>query len=159
MGFVTKLTSILGSGIVDTVADVADRFIQSPDEKAEFKLDIEKVMQQRDSEIEQTIRSELQAKERIIVAEMSQGDNYTKRARPTLVYFGLVMIALNYFVVPIIQLFMDELVDPFILPLEFWIAWGGAVSIYSVGRSMEKRGVRNTFTTAVNGRKPYSFFD
>ena len=76
-GLVSKLTGIIGNGLIESVGDIADRFIQTPDEKAQFKVELERVLQQRDSEVEQTIRAELQAKERIIVAEMSQGDNYT----------------------------------------------------------------------------------
>ena len=158
-GFVGQLVGMLGGGIVDTIGNVADKFIQTPDEKAAFKVEIEKVLQKRDSEIEQTIRAELQAKEKIIVAEMTQGDNYTKRARPTLIYFGLVVIAFNYCLVPVIQLLMTVDVVPFDLPAEFWMAWGGAVSVYSVGRSMEKRGGRNRFTQAAVGSKNTGLFD
>ena len=100
----------------------------------------------RESEIEQTIRKNLEAKERIIVAELQQGDSYTKKARPTVVYFCLIMIALNYFLLPaglLISGNSDMLVNCakkttaenvieescnretlFPLPEEFWVAWG-----------------------------------
>ncbi len=158
-GFATKLSSILSGGLVQSVGDIADKFIQTPDEKAAFKVALEKVLQLRDSEVEQTIRAELQAKERIIVAEMAQGDNYTKRARPTVVYFGLGVIAFNYCLVPLMQLLTNVTVAPFALPAEFWLAWGGCVSIYNIGRSMEKRGNRNRFTEKVMGHKPVGLLD
>jgi hypothetical protein len=158
-GFVDKLTGFLGGGLVESVSGVADRFIQTDDEKAAFKVEMEKVLQQRDSEIEQTSRKELSAKASIIVAEMNQGDNYTKRARPTVVYFGLAVIFFNYCFVPLIQVISEEVIAPFALPTEFWLAWGGTVNVYSVGRSMEKRGSRNKFTQAVVGDKPLSLLD
>jgi len=158
-GFVSKLTGIFSGGILDSIGSVADRFIQTDDEKSAFKLEVEKVLQKRESEVEQTIRTELKAKENIIVAEMAQGDKYTKRARPTLIYFGLLVIFFNYCFVPVIQLLMSVAVEPFILPGEFWLAWGGAVSVYSVGRSVEKRGTRNKFTQAVVGSKDSGLFD
>lgn len=158
-GFVEKIAGFFGGGLIDSISDVADTFIQTADEKASFKVAMEKVLQQRDSEIEQTIRAELQAKEKIIVAEMTQGDNYTKRARPTLIYFGLVVIAFNYCLVPLLQVLLATTVAPFPLPAEFWLAWGGAVSVYSVGRSMEKRGSRNRFTQGAVGSQATSLFD
>lgn len=159
MSLVAKLTSFMGGGLVQSISNVADKFITTDDEKNAFMVEMEQVLQKRDSEIEQTIRAELNAKERIIVAEMSQGDNYTKRARPTVVYAGLVIIAFNYCVVPTLQSLLGAEVDPFMLPAEFWMAWGGCVGIWTIGRSVEKRGNRNAVTQTVTGNKPVSLFD
>lgn len=158
-GFASKLGGLLSGGLVETVGNIADKFIQTPDEKAKFKVDLERVLQQRDSEVEQTIRTELQAKERIIVAEMAQGDNYTKRARPTVIYMGLGIIAFNYCLVPLAQSLYGVEVKAFELPAEFWLAWGGCVGVYSLGRSMEKRGNRNRFSASVTGSKPIGLLD
>jgi len=158
-GLMGKLTSLMSRGLLDSVGNIADKFIQTPDEKAAFKVELEKVLQQRDKEVEQTIRAELQAKERIIVAEMAQGDNYTKRARPTVIYFGLAIIAFNYCLIPLVQLATDMTVEAFTLPAEFWLAWGGCVGVYNIGRSMEKRGNRNKLTQAAVGSKPLNLLD
>lgn len=149
--FAAKLTSLMGSGLVESAAQVADRFIQTTDEKAKFKLEFEKLLQQRDGELEQTVRAELGAKERIMVAELQQSDRYTKRARPTVIYMGLFIIAFNYCLVPLLQYFGGNEAAPFLLPAEFWLAWGGAVSIYSVGRTMEKSGATNRFSKIAAG--------
>lgn len=159
MSFVSKLTGFMGGGLVESIGNVADKFITTDDERNKFKVEMQQVLQKRDSEIEQTLRSELEAKERIIVAEMSQGDNYTKRARPTVVYAGLAIIAFNYCVVPALQSLFAVEVSPFMLPQEFWVAWGGCVGIWSIARSVEKRGNNNTVTKAVTGTKPVSLFD
>ena len=104
MSWFSKLFAGGAGEVIDKVGNTIDRFHLSGEEKQAFKLELQRALMQRESEIEQTIRKNLEAKERILVAELQQGDTYTKRARPTVVYFGLVMIALNYFVLPALLL-------------------------------------------------------
>lgn len=157
------LSKVFSSGIgavVDSIAGAADTFIQTPDEKAKYKIDVEKLLQKRDSEIEQTIRAELKVKQEILVAELQQGDSYTKRARPTVVYAGLVFIGINYVLFPILSraasffgvegIEAGPLAD---LPTAFWTAWGGICATWSIGRSVEKRGVRHPVIGAITGSK------
>ena len=116
------MTKIFAGGVgkvIGQVGGLIDQFKLSPDEKQKFKLEMESLLQKPDSEIEQTIRAELGAKERALVAELAQGDNYTKRARPTVVYAGLIFIFYNYCVVPTIQSLTDAAVVAFALPTEF----------------------------------------
>lgn len=146
-----------GAGtIIEKVSDTIDQFHLSGEEKQQFKIQLQTLMQARDSEIEQTMRKNLEARERILVAELQQGDTYTKRARPTVVYFGLVMIALNYFFVPLISQLTGGEAQTFPLPGEFWAAWGGIVATWAIGRSFEKRGARNKTTQHITGTKPIS---
>lgn len=153
-GWLGKIFSSGAGSLVESVGGVIDKFHTSKEEKAQLKIELEKVLQQRDSELEETIRAELGAKERIIVAELQQGDNYTKRARPTVIYMGLAFIAFNYCLAPLLQTFMQLEVQPFDLPVGFWAAWGGIVGSYSIGRSMEKRGVGGKITELATGRNP-----
>jgi hypothetical protein len=152
MSFISK---ILGGGakqVLDGVDALIGRFKASPEEKQAFKLELEKLLQQRDAEIEETIRAELQAKERVLVAELQQGDSYTKRARPTVVYAGLVFIFFNYVLVPTVQSFAPDVpIKPFDLPTEFWAAWGGIVATWSIGRSAEKRGAKSKTISLITG--------
>ena len=78
MSWLTKILSSSVGSVVNQVGDVVDRFHLSGEEKQKFKLEMEALLQKRSSEIEATIRSELQAKERVLVAELTQGDKYTK---------------------------------------------------------------------------------
>lgn len=151
MSWFTDLFSGGASSIVSSVGDVVDRFVQTDDEKAKLKLALEQELTKKFQAVEESARTSLQARERILVAELQQGDTYTKRARPTVVYFGLVMIALNYFVVPLITQLALGKAEPFPLPGEFWAAWGGIVGTWAIGRSFEKRGVNNQITRAVTG--------
>jgi hypothetical protein len=153
LGFLGK---IFGGGIEEVIGgigDVVDNFHTSGEEKAAAMLEIEKLLQADRMKLQDSIQAELQAKERVIVAELQQGDNYTKRARPTVVYAGLGFIFFNYVIAP---LFLPEQAA-LQLPVEFWAAWGGIVGTWSIGRSFEKKGVVNKTTSVVTGSK--SLFD
>lgn len=155
------LQTILSGGIGDVIGkagDIVDEFHLSGEEKQKFKLKLESLLQKRDSEVEATIRTELQAKERVLVAELNQSDNYTKRARPTVVYAGLLFIVLNYSLVPLIQIFTHLPVAPFQLPFEFWAGWSGIVTTWVIGRSAEKRGTRSKLASLITGNKTSSIF-
>jgi hypothetical protein len=108
--------------------------------------------------------TELQAKRDVIVEELRQSDNYTKRARPTVIYVGIGAIVFNHCIVPLIttitktiaqlqniQLAID--LQPFNLPDGFWYAWGGLVCTYVIGRSAEKRGVQGKVIEMITGNK------
>lgn len=157
MSWFSQLFSGSSVSLVESIGQVADRFIETPDEKARFTMALEALLQKRDSEIEQTIRTELAAKERMLVAELTQGDNYTKRARPTVVYAGLLFIGLNYVLLPLLLSYgLVKTIPEVALPSEFWLAWGGICSSWVIGRSMEKRGLRHPLITAATGTQPTS---
>ena len=99
-----------------------------------------------------------------MVAELNQGDNYTKRARPTVVYAGLAFIFLNYCVVPGVQYLRGKaeahceqsapecvVAAGIQLPPEFWWAWAGIVGTWSIGRSFEKTSAGNRITNMITG--------
>jgi len=138
------LSSLFGGGdIVSGIAKIADDFNFSGEEKAEFKMQMNDLIVKRENKIQEAIMAELGAKERIIVAEMAQKDNFTKRARPTVVYAGLSFIAINHVIAPWASHFAGITVPLIEMPTEFWLAWGGIVATWSVGRSMEKMGASN----------------
>lgn len=147
MGFIGNILSGGLGSVIGKVGAVVDGLHLSGEEKQNFKLQMESLLQQRDAEVEETIRTELGAKERVLVAELQQGDSYTKRARPTVVYAGLVFIFVNYTIAPLLGLGALE------LPAEFWVAWGGIVATWSIGRSAEKRGTRNKLISTITGSK------
>lgn len=132
---------------IGSVADFAKSLVDRifpPNANPEEKLRAEMQMQQMLEDRENTV---VQAKAAVMTAEMNQDDAYTKRGRPTIIYAGLVFIGLVHVAFPIIAwvwqmakggtVTMPDLA----LPAEFWMAWGGAVSIYILGRSNEKGGI------------------
>lgn len=159
MSFLKKLTDIATGGLGSAVKEVAGKYFSSKEKQAEFDRDINRLIAQRNSDIEQSFRTELTAKQNVMVAELQQGDNYTKRARPTVIYTGLFVIVFNYVIVPLIKDLNGLKVDPYALPIEFWVAWGGTVGVYNLGRSMEKRGIQNKFTQMVTGSNKLSLLE
>jgi len=156
------LSKILGSGVGSVVTEaggVIDKFHLSGEERQKFKMELEALLQKQNSEIEETIRTELRAKERVLVAELAQGDSYTKRARPTVVYAGLAFIFFNYCIIPAIQSLAGVRVEPFHLPTEFWAGWSGIVATWTIGRTMEKRGARSRLTSIITGSRPSRLLD
>ena len=133
------ITSLVG-GLIGPASKIIDDLHTSGEEKLAARQAMEQLIQQREAQVEETIRTELEAKQAIIVAELNQSDNFTKRARPSVVYFGISAIAFNYCVAPAVGW------GSFPLPQEFWIGWSGIVSCYSIGRSAEKRGTRDKLT-------------
>jgi hypothetical protein len=151
MNWLSKIFGVGFGQVLGGVDKLIGRFKASPEEKQAFMVEFEKLLQQRDSEVEETIRTELGAKERVLIAELQQGDTYTKRARPSVVYVGLFFIFINYCLVPIVQSFSGIPISAFELPTEFWVAWGGIVSTWVIGRSAEKRGSRGGTVSTITG--------
>lgn len=160
------LSNLLGGGAVKMgqgIADIFDQFKLTDDEKLAGQLEMETLLQKRDSEIEGTIQKELDTAARVIEAEMNQDDNYTKRARPTVIYTGLLMFFLNSVVLPKLAILAAFIADPKAqeiviaamqpveIPSAFIVAWGSVVAIYSGGRTLEKRGARNAAAQAMTG--------
>ena len=140
MSWISDMITGSASGLIEGVANAADKFITTSDEKQEFKLKVAALQQARDEQLEQSLRKDLDTKAKIIVAEMQQGDIFTKRARPMVVYVGLGVIVINYCIAPILFALTGAKLPVLNLPFEFWTAWGGITATWSVGRTFEKRG-------------------
>jgi len=124
-------------------------------EKAAAALEIQGLIEDRDSQLAGMSRD-------IIVAELQQGDRYTKRLRPSVGYVGLFVIVFNYVVVPFInQCYqwwatvhangMVFALAPIDLPDRFWEAWAVIMSVYGLGRTAEKLGARNKVVDMITG--------
>ena len=148
MSFLGDIFGGGAKGLLDGISGIIDGVTTTDEEKDAAKLRIRQLIHTEKIEVEKTIRRELEAKERILIAELQQSDGYTKRARPSIVYAGL-LIALGSAVAKM----LGSDIDPAqLVPVEFWWAWGGVTGTWVVGRSMEKRGVSNGFTKKVTGK-------
>ena len=67
------------------------------DSQSSFKLDLQRLINDREKQIHDTYKQEINASKEVIVAELQQSDNFTKRARPTVIYAGLLFILLEMF--------------------------------------------------------------
>ena len=153
MSWATKLLGDTAGGLITGLGDVVDKFVTTPDEKQKIMLELEKQVTTKFSELEQTHRAELQAKERVLVAELTQEDKYTKRARPSVVYTGLFVVVCNYVFIPVLTQAFGIVYQPIELPAGFWGAWGGLVATWTIGRSFEKVGIQSKTTSVITGSK------
>lgn len=136
------LEKVIGTSVgslLDGVGQLVDRFVTTDEEKAKFRLELEKLGRQRERELTDLLTAEMQARERVVVAELAQGDTFTKRARPSVVYVGLATIVINYVVLPWLAYFTNGDYPTIQLPEQFWLAWGGIVTTWVIGRTAEKR--------------------
>ncbi|KKK80638.1 hypothetical protein LCGC14_2821490 [marine sediment metagenome] len=156
LGAVTSPLDFVGKAV-----GLADKFIRTPDEKAEYERDMLELVQARDTEIEQTLRTEIQAKERILVAELQQGDKFTKRARPSLVYMGLLFALVETIVRTVLMLRGQSMPEGMttVVPPQFWAAWTGVTGAWVIGRSAERRGSQNRVVAALTGSARSSILD
>ena len=148
---INAVTSPLG--LAKELAGIAGKLFGSPEKQHEFELAAAEMIQARDSEIEETLRAEMQAKERVIVAELQQGDKFTKRARPSLVYVGLLLALLEVILRIVLILQGKGMPEGLttVVPPQFWAAWTGVTGTWVIGRSVERRGVKNRIVSAITG--------
>jgi hypothetical protein len=141
--------------VADLAKGLVDRFLpakMSEGEKAAAQIQIEKMLERRETALIDMQRS-------VMRAEMEQGDNYTKRARPTIVYFGLAAIGLVHVLLPMLAWIVLTVkgapieLPEITLPGEFWTTWGGVCSIWIIGRSAEKRGNSSRMLSLITGAK------
>lgn len=135
-------------------SDIISKFKADPTKKEEIKGELEKINLEIRSKTEDHITEEIKGRVDIIKAEMAQGDKFTKRARPMIIYAGLFFTFWNYVLPSILIYFGQPTPQPIQLPAEFWEAWKVVVSVWSVGRTLEKVGINNKITRVVTGSDP-----
>ena len=149
MSFISNILGGGAKGILDGIGGIIDEVTTTDEERMAAKLKVQELLHKENEQVEMTFRRELEAKERILVAELQQSDGYTKRARPSIVYTGLLIALASA-----TSKFLGSDVDPSTLvPVEFWFAWGGVTGTWVVGRTMEKRGISNGLTRKITGSK------
>lgn len=127
------LKKLLGGafgGFLQQGADIADRFIVSPEERAQFRQADKERTAALQLEIEATVQERYRAVRDIIVAEMKHGSAYAKNARPSVVYAGLAM-----FVGATVASGFGIEVE---IPEQFTYTWGAICSAWVIARSTER---------------------
>ncbi len=138
--------------VADFAKSLVDRFLpksMTAAEKAEKQIQLQAVLERRENTV-------VEAKKSIMIAEVQQGDNFTKRARPSIVYFGLFAIGLVHVIFPIVAWIVlattgetATQMPKISLPPQFWATWGGVCSIWIIGRSVEKKGSENKLVNKI----------
>ncbi|MCK5168416.1 MAG: hypothetical protein KAQ75_00945 [Bacteroidales bacterium] len=174
---ISEFISGAGTNLIDSLSDAVDEFVTTKEEKEKLKQELlriqgeqqqnqrsfivrmEELTQEREKEVEETIRMELDAKKEILMAELNQDDRFTKRARPTVVYVGLIFIllellGLRHIIMTYLKVDAEIIANSDQIFKIFLGVWGSVLGVYSIGRSVEKRGTRNSWTSVITGNKP-----
>jgi len=154
MSWISDIINGISGGTIEGIGNTIKQFVTTDADRMKLQQEMEKIILEGNTQLEETLRTELGAKERILVAELQQGDNYTKRARPTVVYVGIGAIIYNYCIAPSVGFFTSSSIIDLPLPTEFWLAWGGIVSTWSIGRSFERTSNKvNKVSSLITGSK------
>lgn len=164
--------NVLPGGIgalVEQAGRIAEQFALGDADRKRLQLQLGALVEQHDSNVQQGADAAIDTRQKLIVSEMQQGDGYTRRARPSVVYAGLLFIFLNYVVIPgvgyltgaasvqcdnAVKTATCEVKGGLPLPREFWWAWGGIVGTWSIGRSYEKARGANRVSSLITGSTP-----
>jgi hypothetical protein len=136
------LDKIIGGGIgsiLEGASSVIDSLQAGKLNKQEAVKQLTEIADREKSRMHDEAVAEIGAKERILVAELQQGDAFTKRARPFVVYSGpLIVIAevVMRYIAHFKGLSAPATPDILTWYLPMWAGYG---SVYAWGRSTEKR--------------------
>jgi hypothetical protein len=151
-------SEIIGGNLGKLFKDVMGSFKLDPAVKAQMEKEIDDHAQEialkqmeLQNEAEKREANLVSAQRDIMVAEMNQGDTFTKRARPMVVYAGLLFMLLDYVILPYISFFNGKPLPSIEMPGEFWWAWTGVVGVWMIGRTMEKRGSTSPIVGKITG--------
>ena len=147
LNFITDIFK--GTG--DKIAGVIDELHLSAEEKLKLQNRVQELNNQAAQTAATLAAAELSSRAEIIKAEMQSGDKWTSRARPMIIYSGLVMTFILYILLPTLAWLINKPMPELALPAEFWWAWGTAVSVYATGRSAEKLGIKSKLTSVITG--------
>jgi|TARA_R100001198_G_C5167053_1_gene169610 cation transport ATPase len=86
-----KLFGNAGGGVVDKLAGVADRFIRTKDEKAEFEKEMTNIMIQAEAEMQKNVTDRWKA-------DLEHGNWLTRSVRPLVLIFLIVSTVLMVFI-------------------------------------------------------------
>ena len=77
MNILSCITGLLTGDTLGTIKSVAEKFIGDTKAKQEFDLEMQRILQEKESQVEQTFRQRMTMTQEVITAEMSQGDKFT----------------------------------------------------------------------------------
>lgn len=142
MNWLKSLISGAGNGLLEGVGGIIGKFKMDPAEKAQVEVALKQLVANHERELELTLRAEIEGKTRVMVAELQSDDKFTKRTRPVLVRSGIALAFLQA-LLPFVAQFSGQAIEPIVVPVAFWVAWGGATSVYSYSRSRyDKQGIQ-----------------
>lgn len=130
------LQDVLGSTLLDSIKGIIEQFHISPEDKAKLQAQLEAQKEQFDA-AENDYNAKLNdiAGQNIRTEEQS-GDKFTERARPAVIWVGLLMFFWNYCLVPTAGIRWHVPALP--IPDSFAEIWGVVVTGYVFSRTADK---------------------
>lgn len=139
-------------GVVDKVGDIF-KILKGDKEddpklsaaELQLKLELTKLQNDLQTKMSDAVTGDLANQRELIKAELSNEDPYVRRARPTIIWVGIIIFLFNYallpFITTMVQLFGGGFsFVPITLPTEFWGVWGIYTGGYAYLRTREKQG-------------------
>ena len=111
----------------------------------QINLELQKMQNEMQIKLTDAITSDLANQRDLMKAELNSEDPYVRRARPSIIWIGLIIFLINYALLPFITTLAQMLggsfaFTPVILPDQFWYAWGLYTGGYAYLRTKEKQG-------------------
>lgn len=153
MGILANIFKGTAGTVVKEIAGAIDEYKLTKEERAELELKTQEIILGHFSTLQNSVQARYAAVRGIIEAEMQQGDAFTKRARPMVVYVGLALFVVEYLAGWLCT--ANGWPVPPKINEEFIFAWAGVVGVWSLGRSYEKvkgPGGVSTFATGSRGK-------
>lgn len=122
--------------VLDGVNTLIGQFHISPEEKAQAQQAIaDAAAKAQQAAQDYDVQLNTIAGQNIRTEESSE-DNFTRRARPAVVWMGNILIFWNYGLAPVLGAKWHW--QPVLIPDAFWWTWGTVVTGYVFSRSTEK---------------------
>lgn len=119
------------SGVLGGVADIVDRFVQTPEEKAKALIEL------RQLEVRE-IEAVVSAASSAITVEAGSNDPWVRRSRPTFLYIMYAVLVWNFILLPIVQLLTTQPLAPIVLPNDLYYLFGAGYLGYVGARTWDK---------------------
>jgi Holin of 3TMs, for gene-transfer release len=131
-----SLKDVLGSSLLDSVKGIIQEFHMSPEDKAKLtaQIDAEKDQFETAEKDYNTKLNDIAGQN--IRAEEQSGDKFTARARPAVIWVGLLMFFWNYCFVPSAGIHWH--IPSLPIPDTFSEIWGVVVTGYVFNRTVDK---------------------
>lgn len=130
------IEDLLGANLLDSIKGIIQQFHMSPEDKAKLQAQLDAQKEQFDA-AENDYNAKLNdIAGQNIRAEQQSGDKFTERARPAVIWVGLLMFLWNYCVVPTAGLHWH--VPSLPVPDTFSEIWGVVVTGYVFSRTADK---------------------
>lgn len=123
------ITSLLPS-LIPGIVDIIKRIVPDPAQQAEAQKQIIELVNKAQNDV-------ITASKEVMIADAQQDDNFTKRARPMIVYWSMSVTTF------IILLSLVGYSEPVVVALKqvpdmLWTLMTAGVGLFTLGRSIEK---------------------